>query len=260
MDGTFMTRMSNLLNGLQAGRCLICAAVVASLMSVGSVLAKDADASSDLVSRYSDRIVSVEMAERALAEVSKERSGIEERFAADERTCYADFFATSCIEKARERRRHALAEMRKVEVKANAFLRQARVNDRDKALEEKRLEQERKEAEQLKREQANGQADKTKAGMRENSRETPRETPREPVREPVPARASPRSGEANQRQAQHEAKLKRLEEQERADAQKRADNVAAYERKAREAQERQREVAAKKREKERERASRAPLN
>jgi hypothetical protein len=232
-------------------------------MSAGPVFAQDAGtSSSDVASRYSGRIGSVETAERAHAEVGKERSGIEQRFAADERACHAEFFATSCIDSAKERRRHALADVRKVEVEANAFLRQARVNERDKALEDKRLERERKEAERLKREQASAPPGKAKAAVRENSGETARETPPKPVREPAPARASPspRNGDANQRQAQHDAKLKRLEQQERADAQKRADKVAAYERKVREAEERQREVEAKKQEKELERAKRAPLN
>jgi hypothetical protein len=232
-------------------------------MSAGPVFAQDAGtSSSSVVSRYSGRIGSVETAERALAELSKERSEIEQRFAADERVCHADFFATSCIDKAKERRRHALVEVRKVEVEANAFLRQVRVSERDKALEDNRLERERKEAERLKREQASPPPDKTKAGVRENSEKTARETPPKPVREPAPARPSPspRNGDANQRQAQHDAKLKRLEQQERADAQKRADKVAAYERKVKEAEERQREVEANKKEKEQERAKRTPLN
>jgi colicin import membrane protein len=258
-----MTRVSTKLNILLAGSCLICVAVIASLMSAGPVFAQDAGTSSSSVaSRYSGRIGSVETAERALAELSKERSGIEQRFAADERVCHTEFFATSCIDNAKERRRHALAEVRKVEVEANAFLRQVRVSERDKALEDKRLERERKEAERLKREQASPPPDKTKAGGRENSGKTARETPPKPVQEPAPARpsSSPRNGDANQRQAQHDAKLKRLEQQERADAQKRADKVAAYERKVKEAEERQREVEAKKKEKELERAKRTPLN
>jgi colicin import membrane protein len=256
-----MTRVSTKLNRLLAGSCLICVAVIASLISAGPVFAQDAGtSSSDLLSRYSGRIGSVETAERALAEVGKERSGIEQRFAADERVCHTEFFANACIDKAKERRRHALAGVRKVEVEANAFLRQARVSERDKALEDKRLERERNEAERLKREQASPPPDKTKAGVRENSGKTARETPPKPVREPAPARPSPRNGDANQRQAQHDAKLKRLEQQERADAQKRADKVAAYERKVKEAEERQREVEAKKKEKELERAKRTPLN
>lgn len=238
-----MTHSPTMLNGLQAGRRLICAAAAASLMSASSVFAQDGDISG-LVNRYAGGIASVEVAERALADVHKERSGIEARFAADERACYTEFFANSCVENAKERRRAALVEVRKVEVDANAFLRQARVNERDRALEEKRVAQERKQAERLKQEQAAGPAKQKKTHMRE------------PAREPAPASASP----IDTREARHEAKLKRLEAQDRADAQKRADKVAAYERKVREAQERQRQVEERKREKERERASRSPLN
>jgi len=53
-----------------------------------------------------------------------------------------------------------------------------------------------------------------------------------------------------QRSKQHELKLQRAKEKEAADAQKRAENVAAYEAKVREAKEHQLEVARHKKEKE----------
>jgi hypothetical protein len=53
---------------------------------------------------------------------------------------------------------------------------------------------------------------------------------------------------------QHEERLKRLQEEDRANAQKRAENIADYEEKVWKAQERQRRVEEKKKQKELEKA------
>jgi hypothetical protein len=239
-----MTQLSTMLNRLHAGRRVIRVALIASITCVASAFAQGGSvASSELVHRYSGRIGSVEVAERALAEVGKERSGIDERFAADQHACFEDFFANSCVDKAKERRRLALEEVRKVEVEANAFLRQARVNQRDKALEDKRLERERMEAERL----------------REQAAEPAKAQRPAPPRSALPA-AGTKPDATDPRGTRHQAKLNRLEEQERAQEQKRADKVANYERKVKRAEERQRQVEERKKKKEEERGSQSPPN
>ena len=233
-----MTRIAMMLNRPRPSRCMVRMVAIALLASAMSVFAQNAEVSaSALADRYQGAIKSKEIAERALTDVGQARSLIQEQFAANERKCHDDFFATSCIEGAQERRRAALEDVRKVEVEANAFLRQARVKERDQALEEKRVARERKEAESLQHEQAKGPVKKQSA-------------------EPKPAHPAPAAGEPDPRVVRHQAKLKRIEEQERVDAQKRADNVAAYEQRVKASQDRQRQVEEKKREKERERASR----
>jgi colicin import membrane protein len=244
MNGVgIMTQISTMFEGLQisqGGRWLFCIAVC--LLSVAAVSAQDTDRAGEWSTRYrSGTIVSVEAAERVLAEAKEERAAIDRRFAAEEHKCYADFFASSCVAEAKERRRVAHADVRKVEVDANAFLRQARVDERDRALAEKRAAAGEKEAERLKKEQEG---------------RPPKTGKQQAIMEPAPAHAGP----SNKRIEQHEAKLRRIEEKERAAAQKRAENVAAYEKKARDAEERQRQVEAKKKEKERERAKRGLLN
>jgi len=199
--------------------------------------------SGGIAERYpSGSIQSVESADRALADVQRERTRIDAEFANEERACYPKFFVTSCVDAAKERRRRALAQIQQVEVEANTFKRRARVEERDKALAEKApkaapIIKPPKEPKSAKPVIKGDQAD--------------RKQPADRIEE------QKRAGEGTvtrDRVAQHKAKLERLKEKEAAEVQKRAENVAAFERKAREAEERQREVAARKAEKERERA------
>lgn len=187
----------------------------------GEAQAIQATASMTLSSRFQPgSIQSEEHAEQALSETGRERAAIASRFAADERICLDRFFVNSCVEDAKERQRHALAEVRRIEVEANALLRRLRVEERDRALLEKRIEQERKEAGRLK--EAAPPAD-SEAAVGTSGQESIHAAP---------------EAEISSRQARHEAKLKRIEEKERAQAQKRADKVASYERKVIEAQKR----------------------
>jgi hypothetical protein len=186
-------------------------------------------------------IESEEMSDQALADVGKERTAIEQRFSAEERACYDKFFANACVDEAKERRRLALEQARKLEVEANAFKRRARVIERDKDLADKREKEEQKRAQHIEREQRNPSesSGKSRAAAQE---------PRLPDIEHKDAGVNPRV-------AQHEAKLKRLQAEERANAQKRAENVAAYEKKVKDAEERQRKVEARKKENDRARAN-----
>jgi colicin import membrane protein len=200
--------------------------------------------SADPVARYpSGSIRSVQAADQALAEMEQARSHIETNFAEDERACFSKFFVTSCMDVAKEARRQALAQIRQVEVEANAFKRRARAEERDRALAEKaavkpapkvRPIKEPKPSSTVQPETARNSARYSGSG-----------------KEPVPA---PQGKADPDREARHKAKLEALRAEEAADAQKRAEKVAAYERKVREAEERQREIAARKAEKERKRA------
>lgn len=184
-------------------------------------------------------IKSVETADAALAEVGRERAEIEARFAVEEHACHPKFFATSCVDEARERRRQALSQLRNVELEANAFKRRERVAEREKAAAD-RLAKEEADRQERVREQREVQ------GVDSASQER--------------AEAAKAQGRASpDREAEHAARLKHLEEKDRADAPKRAENMAEYERKVRAAEERQRKVAQRKAEREAERkAKQAP--
>jgi hypothetical protein len=236
----------HLLSNLRAG--LIAAGLVIAITSPASAQnpAVDVDVSAAspslrVVQRYpAGSIQSVDAADHALAAVLKERSAIEAQFVARERACYPKFFTTSCLNAAQEQRRSALAEIRVVEVEANAFKRRAKVAQRDKDLEDKRVEV---EAEATKRAQQRQDKEIAAAEKMEDGTQKAKKPPA-----PHP-----------DRMAQHQEKLKRMQAEEAANAQKRANNVAAYEKKVRNAEARQREVAAKKEEKERKRMAQVPV-
>jgi colicin import membrane protein len=200
-----------------------------------STFAQTAGKAADIsvAERYpSGSIKSVETAERALADVGKEREAVKMRFAEDERACYAKFFVASCLEDAKERRRSALELLHNIENEANLYERQARVQERDKALVEKRA-----------------QDDAAQAERQRNSKiETVKPKPVVPLKEPDPDQVD--------RVARHERKMKQMQAEEAADAQKRAENIAAYEKKVEEAKEHKKEVERKKAEKEQARLNR----
>lgn len=246
----FTARISTALHGLLGAAAMtsvLAAVPVFAQDGVKPAAAADPLAPSVLLARYpTGSISSAEMAERAVAEVGKARARIEAQFEADQRACYEKFFANECIDNAKERRRHALAQVRPIEVEANAFQRRERVAERDKALADRNAKREQEEAQRLKQQQENESiaAKKTEDMARKTAQ----------------AEANARNAGPSRRQAEHDAKLRELEAQDRADAQKRADNVAAYERKVKEAEAHRRDVEAKKKEKEQERAARqSPL-
>lgn len=186
----------------------------------------------------SGSIRSAEAADRALAEVTRERAEVEQRFTTEERACYSKFFATSCMDDVKERRRKALAQLREVEVEANAYKRQARAAEREQTQADRRVREE---------------ADKLERAERQQERENAvslRTADSEPKQGPPAAT----SAAASERRARHDAKLKRLREEDTVDAKKRADNIAAYERKVQAAQAHQKEAESRKAEKERERS------
>jgi colicin import membrane protein len=265
-------------SGWLSGALTVSILTAALALNVTSALAQDTGSGSNnkatqastatLLSRFpAGSINSVETADSALEQAAKERSAIEAKFASEERECYQRFFMNNCIDAAKERQRQALKQVRPVEIEANAFKRQERVIERDQALAEKAAQEEREKPLRLQQQQENEAAAAQKAAKaaqeeKEKSLKLQQQQENEAAAAQKAAKANqPKSVErqsgSDQRSAQHEAKLKQLQAQEVANAQQRAANVAAYEKKVREAQEHQRQVEAKKQEKERQRANKA---
>ncbi|MRW89163.1 hypothetical protein GJ699_04125 [Duganella sp. FT80W] len=165
-------------------------------------------------------VKSVDEANVALAKVAKDREATHAEFATSERECYTKFFVNNCLDKAKEKRRVALAEIRAREVDAEHFKRVDSVAKRDADL----AERARKDAEE--------------AALRAAQ---PPKPPKEEHADPKPA-SGPRVAE---REAQHEDKVKRQEREDAANATKRAANVEAFERKKVESERRQAEVKRK---------------
>jgi colicin import membrane protein len=213
---------------------LLCSALFAAWFATGALAQSiGAGAGASVANQYPPgSITTVEIAEGALADVTRDRAAVEARFAADERACYSRFFVSSCLEDAREQRRSALERLRSIENEANLYERKERVRERDKALAEKRVNDEAVDEQR----QRNAEVRPAKV---------------QPV---VPPKA-PDVDEVD-RVARHEQKLKQLQAEEAANAQKRAENIAAYQKKVEEAQAHQKEVERKKAEKERTRPDR----
>lgn len=174
-------------------------------------------------------IRSISDADAALAEAAKERAEIEARYLVEEQACHPKFFTTSCIEQAKDRRRISVSALRPVEIEANAFKRQARVRERDKALAE-RLEGDERERQERISNLPTRQPDPVAGGVEA------------PPRQVQPTLFSNRS-------EQHEAKVKRTRTDEAAGAEKRAEKIVAYEKKKQDALARQQKVAQRKAEK-----------
>lgn len=166
-------------------------------------------------------VKSVQQADAALVKVAQDRATITDEFTASERECYTRFFVNNCLDKAKEKRRAALADVRVREVDAQHFKREDSVARRDADL----AERARKDADEA----------MLRAAQPLKPAKEEREAPK------------PSSGPSlAEREAQHEAKVKRQEQEEAANASKRAASVDAFARKQTESERRQKEVARKK--------------
>ncbi len=94
----------------------------------------DCGQASSFMSSASGTLHSVADADMALEEAAGRRVRIAAQFDKDERACYERFFATSCLDRAKEQRRTMLANVKLLENEANLFKRRARVEERDKKL------------------------------------------------------------------------------------------------------------------------------
>lgn len=208
---------------------------VALMLCVTCVLAQP---TTGIGGRYpAGSIKSFEQAEAALADVSRESGEIESRFSLDEQACNPQFFATSCLDKAKERRRASMMVVRRIEIEAQTFKRRTRLAERDQALDERRMKDETARQEKLRERQEPGDgAERQVLAIPAATMETD---------------ARPRTGNAVQEtDEKHEAVNKVQSKGNPGDAGKRAEKVAAYERKVQAARDRQKEIAKRKAEKE----------
>jgi hypothetical protein len=162
----------------------------------------------------------VAQANLRLAGVERERAVIEARFAERERVCYDKFFVTHCLDEAKERRRTALAAQRAIEIEASHYLRQEKVEERDRALAE---------------------ADAQYKAQEEALARQPAAVPRSVTDIPPP-----RPSQAAARIARHNAKAQEAAAKEQAEADKRAANVEAYNQRKADVEEHQRQIAKRK--------------
>lgn len=232
------------IGGFRASTVLAAVLVIGGLNSVQAQVSQSAQAQpaeiGAVAKRYpSGSIKTVEQAERALADADRERDAVQARYAQEEQRCNPKFFSSSCIEDANEARRNALREVRAVEVDANKVVRQAKATSRDEALAEKR------EKEGASRAERDAAAREATPGVPVHGASQTESGVPQPTAKPLPS-GKPQAGD---RVAEHEEKMRLIREKEAADADKRAKNIASYERKVQESEARQREVAKRKEEK-----------
>jgi hypothetical protein len=183
-----------------------------------------------LLARYpAGSIHTTEDANLAGEDVHKMHALIESQFAEEQRNCYPKFFATACLNDAKERHRTALAKVRVIEIEVNKFKRKQNVEARNKELAAK---QEKAIAEKSSH---STEARSTTQGNKDNAN-------------PVSSSPSvaPAEVKGNSRAEKHEREVKKRLAEESQNEQRRARNIAAYEKKVKESQARQREIAAKK--------------
>ena len=183
-------------------------------------------------------IQSNEAAVSALEMVTTARANIEARFKIDQRVCYPKFFTTSCLNKATERRRIELLLVKPVEIEANAYLRQARVVERDRRLAEKAAEN----------------AGKPMLTETPNENKAATDAKNLEIEKNSVSKEAERKARADayaDKNAKFAEKQQSLKSNEAAEEQKRAENVKKYEEKVKASEARQKEILEKKAEKER---------
>jgi hypothetical protein len=188
---------------------------------------------------FSGSISSPETAQHALDDIAGARARIEATYAEDQRRCYGKFFVNHCLSQAREHRRVSLELLTPIEVEANQFLRQRKVDERDAGL---AREAEEREA----RRQQNALMPSAERADISDQREPSALSPRPDV---TPADTAGKS----ERERKHEESVLRRKAGQEAEAAERAQKVAAFERKQQQAKERQEKVARRKAERDKHR-------
>lgn len=115
--------------------------LIMALMTAGMLATRAAHAETleqALVKRFPPgAITSAVSAKEALANVDAARREAEQTFSVERTRCYDKFFTSSCLSEAKDTRRVALSNIRKVEVEANAFLRKEKAAERDRVIAER---------------------------------------------------------------------------------------------------------------------------
>lgn len=221
------------------------ALLLAAALSV-SVVTPASASPEDLAGKYPPgSINSGEQAERAIGEVQAERKEVEAHYADAEYACYSKFFSSPCVDKAKEARRLALNLIGPIEVEAKAYQRRDTVARRDKVLHEQQAKEASEAPARAEQEKINQQKAAQKAADVAARQAAPEKPPggRAPL---TPRGDTPPRPDGRDRIAEHEARMEKARTQEATGAEKRAKNIADFERKQQEALERQRGVARKK--------------
>ncbi|SFV06991.1 hypothetical protein [Pseudoduganella namucuonensis] len=199
-----------------------CAMMVAALATLAGMAQAQNMGQAPLLEPVVPRTHSVEQADAKLKEVEQARAAVGAEYAASEEVCNTRFFVNHCLDQAKEKRRAALSGLRAIEVEASRFKRQHAVEQRDREL-----------------------ADRLKKDEEELARRAAAPQPARAEREPAKPAAKP-GPTLDQRQAAYEAKVKRQQEKDAAEAGLRAQNVAEFEKKKADSERRQAQVAEKK--------------
>lgn len=198
---------------------------------VGAHLAEETPQT--LRERYpASSIHSTETSRQALLEVKQMRMRIETRFEEEQKACYPKFFTNICLNKAKDKQRQDLLNLRPIEIEANAFNRKQRVVERDRRLAEKAVKDEQERKDRKIPILPNTGSDNSV--VEQDSSESSRQT---------------RAEKAAQKRAAFDEDQRKREQQAPAEAAKREENAQKYEAKVDAYEERQREVAKKQAEK-----------
>ena len=186
-------------------------------------------------------IATIEAAQAAQQHAASENARIERQYAEDEQACSTLFFVNACRGRTKERRRVALEPVHRMQIEADTQMRRIQAAERDQGLADKRRKQ---ALEATKKEQETQQKSQGKTLKQTRIAEKNRQ---QLQNEPLRIQQGAHRATSQQARQQH------LQVESAAEAQKRAGNVAAYERKIKAAEAHQRDLAAKKAEKNRHR-------
>ena len=178
-------------------------------------------------------INSVEIADAAIAAVLQARAEVNKQYAIDERACAPQFFAASCLDHASEKRRQALGNLRPIEVTAERFKRQQKVQQRDLDLAQKQREHALQAPERL----LEAQKREQDVIEREKKVKTQQELNQEAIA------AAQRAAELAKRQEEAAAKVRERAAKQGEEAKMRAEKVAEFDKKQEAAAQRQRDLA-----------------
>lgn len=117
---------------------IIASGFIVSVLTLPAAVVNAQDAAAALAERFAPGSIDTPaQAKAALDEIVTARNEVD-RFYNDQRVaCYSRFFASSCLIDVRQKKRAAQTKIRKIEVEANAFLRQEKAAERDRALVER---------------------------------------------------------------------------------------------------------------------------
>ncbi|MDY7578597.1 hypothetical protein RGU70_09700 [Herbaspirillum sp. RTI4] len=215
--------------------CLFLAGMVAGSACATEKVPLETPSVISLVARYpTGSITSVAVSEQILTETDSERQALEIRNIQNQRACYQRFFVSSCLNDAKDIYSSEKKAIRDVEIQANSYQRQARVDERDKDLADQREANEADAADRLRQQQEKTVSNAAK------TKESAQKLQDQQAKDQQPQIS------IDQRVAEHNAKINAIRAQEAADASQRASNVRDYNDKVKAAAEHKLEVEQKK--------------